>query len=277
MLARRVCKSCTARPWTKTQPCFRCVPSSAFMSPMTKSPEGKKGCSRWTNRRHSPGLDELTCYALRHETPRPRINHTQSTQCQERGRLHGLERCVRRRGKRSDHPLEHRADNGRRSEARILDRQMAGSNRGGDALFHFTDQCTAKPEPQGIDVRVDRLGSQRPGESPLLQCPCCKSGDAGSQGRQRPRCSIGSGPHCSELALRRAGYHFADKIVLRGKIAIHGACGDVSALRHGSNLHRAHAFLAGDRLRRIENCLLTLGEPARNVLRAAVGHETSEC
>jgi hypothetical protein len=48
-------------------------------------------------------------------------------------------------------------------------------------------------------------------------------------------------------------------------------------LRHGSNLHRAHAFLTGNRLRRIENCLLTLGEPACNVLRATVRHEMSEC
>jgi len=149
---------------------------------------------------------------------------------------------------------------------------MILSDRRTDAHFQFCGDGAAEIQTQCIDIGVDRLGHNRPGQPPVMQGPCGENRNASGNRRKRPGGGITSRVHCDELATCGSGNDFGDEVILGRKIAVNRAGGDVGALCDSGDLHRAHALFADDRLRCAEDRLLTLCEPAGHILGAAVRH-----
>jgi hypothetical protein len=74
---------------------------------------------------------------LRDETPRPRIDDAESTQCEERHRLNALASIFSLRRQRPKQPFEQGADDRQGGYAYILVGQMILSDRRPDAHFQL--------------------------------------------------------------------------------------------------------------------------------------------
>jgi hypothetical protein len=133
-----------------------------------------------------------------------------------------------------------------------------------------------KIEPQRIELGIDRLADDRPGEPPFGERARRKRRQRGGQRRQRTGRGIGRRAHRGEFARRHIGDDFGNEIVFRREVAIDRACRDARALGHGRDLHGLQPGICRERDRRLDDRPLACGEPADHVFRAAVRHAWSE-
>ena len=149
---------------------------------------------------------------------------------------------------------------------------MPAGDRRGDARRKFGGQRFAKGEPRGIELGIDRLGHRRKGQPAVAQRPRGKCHDRGGQRRQRTGRDVGRAAQRGDFALGNFRKQRRDQIGLAGEIAIDRARRDAGALRHRRDLHRRHAAFARRLPRRGDDRRMPGGEPARDILGAAIGH-----
>ena len=153
---------------------------------------------------------------------------------------------------------------------------MAAADRGVDARLQFGGERLAVIEPHRVDLGIDRLGDHRPGEPRSRSARAAKVAIAAASADSGPGAASAARRIARDFALGDGGDQRGDQIGLGREIAIDRAGGDAGALGDRRDLHRRHAAFGGDRARGVDDRARGGGQPADDVVGAAIGHDKSE-